>query len=161
MMFAIGVPNGSTKHKQSCQNICQSELEKRVYLNQCDAMHASLSYKCYDHKNLSKSCLQLRICWSTWRRRPLLKLSAEKLCRDIIPVCLKPHAQVECAKKGEEDLYEKQAVVDLMRTITRILNTKLGEKAQEARSQVHERVQEQLEQEPRQSQRREQRRQDA
>ena len=46
--------NGSIKHKTLCQNACQSELDKQVYLDQQDARRAGLNYKGHNHKRATK-----------------------------------------------------------------------------------------------------------
>ena len=46
--------NGADKHKIMCQKLCQEELGKRVYLDQCAAMRVGLNYEGHDHKNAAK-----------------------------------------------------------------------------------------------------------
>ena len=47
--------NGADKHKRICQQLCQEELSKQVYLDQCTAMRAGLKYEGHDHEKAAMS----------------------------------------------------------------------------------------------------------
>ena len=110
--------NGASKHKRMCQRLCQSELGERVYLDQRAAMRAGLDYKGHDHEKAVKRIYTINNLM-VYLAENATKFSAEELCRDIIPACLKPRARVEYVKCGGEELREKPDVISLVRTISR------------------------------------------
>ena len=99
--------NRSTKHIQLCQKICQYQLGKQAYLQQCNAMSAGLSYNCHIRKKVMKQLFTINNLLAFLSENPTI-FSTKELCRDNIPACLKPGAQqVEYIKQGKEDLRKK------------------------------------------------------
>ena len=53
------------------------------------------------------------------------KFTPEEMCRDIIPVMLKPRARVEYVKLGGEELTERRNVISMVQTISRGIECKI------------------------------------
>ena len=86
--------NGADKHKRICQQLCQEELGKRVYLDQRVAMRDGLKYKDHHHEKAVKRLYTVKNLM-IYLAENATKLTPEEMCRDIIPVMLKPRARVE------------------------------------------------------------------
>ena len=116
--------NNTRNHERFCQQLCQEELGKRVYLNQRAAMRDGLKYKGHDQEKAVKRLYTVNDLM-IYLEENATKFTLEEICRDIIPAMLKPCAQVECVKLGGEELTERQDVISLVQTISRGIKCKI------------------------------------
>ena len=83
--------NGADKHKRMCQKLCQEELGKRVYLDQCVAIRAGRT-KVTATRRRPSTYTQSTTLSMIYLAENATKFTAEEMCRNIIPAMLKPRA---------------------------------------------------------------------
>ena len=95
-----------------------------MYVDQRAVMRADLNYEGHDHKKAAKRMYTVNNLM-IYLAKNAKDFAVEEMCRDIIPAILKPRAQVEYVKLGDEELTEQRDVISLIQTISRGIEFKI------------------------------------
>ena len=109
--------NGVNKHKK----ILVGSYVRRISASECTsttAMRAGLKYEGHGHENAAKHMYTVNNLM-IYLAENVTKFTADEMCRNIIPVMLKPRARVEYVKLGGEDLTKQRDGISLFRTVSR------------------------------------------
>ena len=108
------------KFTTMCKTLCKTKLGNHALNNQKEAMEAGLDYDGHNHGILVERHFQINSDLDLFGE-DAKGYSLRDMARKIIPKNLKPSAKLKYIDKGGKELRDKQDILDMMETITEVL----------------------------------------